>query len=152
MAAEDVKAWLDETRVLLRAAELLVERLTEDGSEPDHRKALEASLDLPYKNLAMVDEWLRVGESAPTRVAEWTAHRFEVTREIAQAISPLFERIVNHEPDFLLEAWNSSEQPTKLVLLWGQFIGNFGMYVCGPLWKAHPEYAPPDWTVTDDEA
>lgn len=151
MDADKVKAWLDETRVLLRAAELLVEWLTEEESEPDHCEALKASLDLPYKNLALVDEWLRLGESAPTRVSQWTAVRLEANQEIAQAISPLLERIVNYEPDFILEAWRSSEQPTKLVLLWGQFIGNFGRYVCDPLWKMHPEYAPPDWTTTDDE-
>jgi hypothetical protein len=103
-AAEEVKAWLGETRILLRAAELLVEWFTDEGCEQDEYAAFKASLDLPYKNLELIDEWLRVRDSAPTRVSKWTARRFEASQGLARAISPLLERIVMYQPDFIVEA------------------------------------------------
>lgn len=140
---EEVKAWLDETRTLLRAAELLVEWFAEEGNDSDEYGAFRASLDLPYRNLALIDGWLRIGDSAPTRVSEWTARRLETSRELASAISPLLERIVLYEPDFV----QACQEGEPLISLWGQFIGNFGLYVCTPVWEAYPEYAPPDWFV-----
>ena len=145
---EDVKAWLDETRTLLRAAEMLVEWFTEEGTEPDEYVSFKASLDLPYQNLELMDEWLRVGDSAPTRVSRWMAKRLATTRELATVISPLLERAVRYIPDFIAEARAEAQDgPTPtVVLLWGMFIGNLGLYVCTPLWKVYPECAPPGWS------
>jgi len=140
---EEVRTWLDDTRTLLRAAELLVEWFTEEGNGSDDYEAFKASLDLPYRNLALVDGWLRDGDSAPTRVSQWTAKRFQPSKGLAPVISPLLERIVMHEPDF----FHSGRPGEPLLLLWGQFIGNFGMYVCTPVWEAFPECAPPGWSV-----
>jgi hypothetical protein len=141
--AEEVKAWLEETRTLLHAAELLVEWFTEEGTAPDEHVAFKECLNLPYRNLVLLDEWLRIGDSAPVRVSEWTAKRFEASEGPARAISPLLERIVMHQPDFV----QTRHGGERLVRLWGQFIGNLGMYVCSPIWEAYPQFAPPDWSV-----
>jgi len=141
--AEEVKEWLIETRTLLRAAELLVEWFTEGGHESEEYGAFRASLDLPHKNLALIDGWLRDGDSAPTRVSQWTAKRLETSKELASVISPILERIVMHEPDFI----QACREGEPVLVLWGQFIGNFGRYVCTPVWEAYPECAPPDWSV-----
>ena len=140
---EEVKEWLDETRTLLRAAELLVEWLTEEGNDSAQYRAFKASLDLPYRILALIYGWLRIGDSAPTRVSQWTAKRLEASSELARIISPLLERIVMYEPDFV----QACQEGEPVLSLWGQFIGNFGMYVCTPVWEAYPECAPPDWPV-----
>jgi hypothetical protein len=149
--AKEVKAWLGETRILLRAAELLAEWFTEEGIEPDEHVAFKASLDLPYRNLALLDEWLRVGDSAPNRVSQWTAKRFEASQGLVRVISPLLERIVMCQPGFIVEArveaQRTGEPPLPVVVLWGQFIGNLGLYVCTSIWEAYPECAPPDWSV-----
>lgn len=145
----EVREWLSETRTLLRAAEILAEWFTEEGADPDDHARFKASLDLPYQNLELIDEWLRVGDSASALVSRWTAQRFETTRDLASAISPLLERIVRYVPDFITEARAEPQGvPTpKLVLLWGMFVGNLGRYVCTPLWKMYPECAPPDWSA-----
>jgi len=140
---EQVRAWLDETRTLLRAAELLVEWFTEDGNDSDEYSAFKASLDLPYRNLALVDDWLRIGDSAPTRVSQWTARRLDTSNALAVVISPLLERIVMYEPEFV----QACREGAPVLLLWFQFIGNFGRYVCTPVWEAYPECAPPDWSI-----
>src|SRR5690606_30897776 len=82
--AGEVKQWLDETRLLIRAAELLVEWFSEEGSEIDEYAAFKESLDLPHKNLGLIDEWLRVGDTAPDRVNKWTARQFCAGEEVAR--------------------------------------------------------------------
>jgi hypothetical protein len=141
--ADEVKTWLDETRALLHVAELLVEWFTEEGTEPDEQAAFKACLDLPYRNLQLIDEWLRLGDSAPTQVSQWTAKRFDASEAPARAISPLLERVVMYQPDFV-QARRGDE---LVVRLWGQFIGNLGMYVCTPIWDLYPQFASPDWSV-----
>lgn len=143
---EEVKEWLDETRALLRAAELLVEWFTEEGDDSDEYVSFKASLDLPYRHLELLDEWLRIGDSASTGVSQWTPKRFEASQGVARVISPLLERVVNYRPDFVA-AQRESEPIRQVVLLYGQFIGTFGMCVCVPTWEAYPDCAPPDWSV-----
>ena len=143
-SSEEVTEWVEETRLLMRAAELLVEWFTEEEADADEYAAFQESLDLPYRSLELVEEWLRVGDVAPDRVARWTAKPFRGSADVARAISPLLERIVRYEPRFVVERPEDGCLP-KVVALWGQFIGSFGTYVCAPLWEAHPEAAPPGW-------
>jgi len=142
VAAEGVKEWLDETRTLLRAAEMLVEWFTEEGSDSDEYTAFKACLDLPCEYLALIDEWLRVGDAASTRPSRWTTRSFDASRDVAQAISPLLERVVMYQPAFL----QARRESDRIVMLWRIFIGELGRRVCIPIWEAYPEYAPPDWS------
>jgi len=142
--ADEVKEWLDETRTLLRSAEILVEWFAVDGAERDECAAFAAALDLPYKYLALIDEWLRVGDSAPTQVSEWTAQRLEVSRELARVIAPMVERVARYQPGFV----QGRQVGEPMMELYGRFIGEFGSCVAIPIWGIYPECAPPGWPPT----
>jgi hypothetical protein len=140
----EILDWVRETRVLLEAAQAVVDW---HGTEEESQSFIDSTMAAKEILRGMVG----VASSRfmqDVKPASGTA-RFQCSVRTAAALSPLLEVLATPVPDFIGRARHelSADEAKRVTMGFGLFCGAMVDHVYERFWKDHPTLAPEGWPL-----